>query len=105
MIKRSREEWETLFTEQAAGGLSARQFCVERGLCDKHFSMRKKQLQGTPPSSLPAPAPAFVRVQKVNSPKSPSSESARVILRYGHTEIDLHDASPEWLAQLLMALA
>ena len=30
MMKRTVEEWQTLFSEQLASGLSARQFCVQR---------------------------------------------------------------------------
>jgi hypothetical protein len=37
MIKRSKEEWLSLFADQQVSGLTARQFCVERQLCPKHF--------------------------------------------------------------------
>jgi len=42
MIKRSREQWEVLFSEQALSGLSAQQFCRQQSLCPRYFSLRKR---------------------------------------------------------------
>jgi len=44
MIKRSEQEWQDLFKQQVASGLSAAQFCNIHKLCPKYFSLRKKQL-------------------------------------------------------------
>ena len=64
MQKRTHEEWRTLFAEQAASGLSARQFCVQRDLCPKHFSVRKGQLADDRPHKSDNASSAFVRLQK-----------------------------------------
>jgi len=44
MIRRRKEQWLTLFQQQIESGLSAAEFCKQHELCDKHFSLRKKQL-------------------------------------------------------------
>ncbi|MBK8187774.1 MAG: IS66 family insertion sequence element accessory protein TnpB [Cellvibrio sp.] len=56
MIRRNKEQWLSLFQSQSQSGLSAAEFCNQQGLCDKYFSLRKKQL-------LPS-ADAFIRVAK-----------------------------------------
>ena len=99
MKRRTREEWQALFTEQAASGLSAQQFCEQRGVCPKYFSLRKQQLQ----SPVKA-ASAFVPVQKT-APVTMLDSTATVRLRHGRSEVELHAVSPEWLSRLLVALA
>lgn len=100
MIKRSVEQWALLFSEQESSGLSARQFCLQRKVCPRHFSLRKKQLHEA--SLLPL-LPRFVRVQKatVVDPLA----MGRVVLRHGRSELELYAISPEWLSRLLVALA
>ena len=44
MKKRTKEEWEVLFTAQEQSGLSVAAFCREQGLCNKYFGLRRKQL-------------------------------------------------------------
>ena len=41
---RSDEEWSRLFTVHSQSGQSAASFCKDKGLCPKHFSLRRKQL-------------------------------------------------------------
>lgn len=97
MHKRTREEWQVLFAEQGSSGVSVRQFCLQRDLCPKYFSLRRRQ--------LPSVArPAFVRVQKAPVAAEPAV-SCRVVLRHGRSELELHAISPEWLSRLLVALA
>ena len=106
MIKRSREQWEVLFSEQVASGLSAQQFCRKQSLCARYFSLRKKQLRGSALSSLPVVpvVPGFVRVQKAGVAAGPDGPG-RVVLRHGRSELELQAISPEWLSRLLVALA
>ena len=44
MIKRSKQEWQALFSEHKSSGLTAAAFCRERSLCPKYFALRKRQL-------------------------------------------------------------
>jgi len=41
---RSKEQWQQLFAEQAASGLSAQQFCLDKKLCAKYFSLRRSTI-------------------------------------------------------------
>ncbi len=75
MQTRTLEEWQALFAEHAASGLSARQFCVQRQLCPKYFSLRRRQLSDMAPA-------AFVRLQKA-VPVAVPDTIATVILRHG----------------------
>jgi hypothetical protein len=97
MQTRTLEEWRTLFAEQAASGLSARQFCAQRSLCPKYFSLRRRQLSDMAPA-------AFVRVQKVVPVAVPETITT-VVLHHGRSEMELRAISPEWLSRLLVALA
>lgn len=97
MQKRTRKEWQALFAEQAASGLSARQFCAQRQLCPKYFSLRQRQLSDRVPA-------AFIRVQTAAAVAT-SDTTAAVVLRHGRSTVELRDASPEWLSRLLVALA
>jgi hypothetical protein len=99
MKRRTRDEWQALFAEQAVSSLSAQQFCEQYGICPKYFSLRKQQLQASAKD-----ASAFVRVQKVTAAAMPDS-TATVRLRHGCSEVELNAVSPEWLSRLLVALA
>lgn len=99
MKRRTREEWQMLFAEQAESDLSAQQFCEQRGVCPKYFSLRKQQLQ-----SQAKDTSAFVRVQKA-VPVAVPDTIATVRLRHGRSEMELCAVSPEWLSRLLVALA
>ena len=43
MIKGAPEQWQELFAAHQASGLSQAQFCKERKLCPKYFSLRRRQ--------------------------------------------------------------
>jgi hypothetical protein len=99
MKRRTRAEWQALFTEQADSGLSAQQFCEQYGICPKYFSLRKQQLQATVRDTA-----AFVRLKKT-APVAMPETIATVVLRHGRSELELRAVSPEWLSRLLVALA
>lgn len=100
MIKRSAEEWQVLFAEQAHSGQSAAVFCRERGICAKHFSKRRQQLCH-PDRGSPVPPSAFVPVTV-----TPVRESIRVEVHCGDTPVVmlLPSLSPVWLADLIRQL-
>ena len=107
MVKRSVEEWRALFKAHGHSGLTERKFCVERGLCQKYFNLRKKQLgwaQEAPKRmapSAPPGTPAFVRIQKAPEQIRPE---ARVLLRLGRGVWEFRDVPAEWLAKVMVAL-
>jgi len=68
MAKRSKSEWYSLFEEHDASGLSAAEFCRQRSIDAKYFSLRKRQLTADSPAS-------FIQVKPVVSrPADPVSE-------------------------------
>lgn len=97
MKRRTREEWQALFAEQATSGLSAQQFCAQREINPTYFSFRKQQLQ-----SPAKEASAFVRLQA--APVATPDTTASVVVRHGRSSVELRDVSPEWLSRLLVAL-
>jgi len=48
MTKRTPTQWLTLFSEQAASGLTTAAFCRDHELCSKYFGKRRKQLLTKP---------------------------------------------------------
>ena len=101
MAVRSAEEWQALFEAQVRSGMSANRFCREQGLCPKYFSLRRKQLG--PAASVSVASP-FVRIEPaVEAAFEAPAPCAR--LRLGRCEWEFRDASPDWLAGLMRALA
>ena len=47
MKRRSKSEWQILFSEHEASGLSTMTFCRERGLNPQYFGKRRRQLQNS----------------------------------------------------------
>ena len=45
MNRRTKSDWQALFTEHDQSGLTAVAFCQERNLNPKYFSLRRSQLQ------------------------------------------------------------
>lgn len=97
MKKRSVAQWQALFAEQLASGLSARQFCLQRGVCPRYFSVRRRQL------SAPS-ATAFVPLRR-EVPVAVADASPTLLLRHGRSTLELRAVSPAWVSQLLVALA
>lgn len=102
MQRRDRAQWKALFVEQEASGLSAQQFCRDKKLCAKYFSLRKRQLGGEPAS-------AFVRVQQrqaVVPVVTPAPVSLSLSVRHRDCVLQFpHLPDPVFLARLLSALA
>ncbi len=100
MIKRTTEQWQSLFIAHEQSGMTATAFCREHKLCKKYFSLRKKQLDWSPASG-PQPKMPNPFITAVVTPPPASIElhsgAARLTLP-AHVE-------PLWLATLLKALA
>ncbi|WP_394202357.1 IS66 family insertion sequence element accessory protein TnpA, partial [Marinagarivorans algicola] len=77
-MKRSPEaEWQALIKEQAQSGLTATEFCKQRGISGKYFSLRKQRLLKADPEQMDF-AVASIR-----------PESSAIEIRLGHTAIRL----------------
>ena len=97
MKKRTVAQWQALFAEQLASGLSARQFCMQRNVCPRCFSLRRLQLSALAPT-------AFIPLRR-QPPVAIADVPATLLLRHGRSTLELRAVSPEWLSQLLVALA
>ena len=91
MTRRSQEDWRQLVAEQQASELNATDFCRERKINPKYFSLRKQRLKQSK-------APAFIQAKVTTASSSQSS------LHYQGLELTLNDCSPAWVAQLLREL-
>ena len=96
MARRCVEEWQALFAEQAASGLTVAAFCKERGMCNGYFAKRRRQLiKGEEPAKR-----AFVPVQVTSEPVS------GLQLHWQGLRLELPGSvSAHWVADLFKALA
>lgn len=96
MTRRTLAQWQALFAEHAASGLTMTAFCRARGINPNYFGLRRKQL-ADPVASTPAFVPVAI---------SGGHAPARVELYLGGgvTVILPGAVSPRWLAELLAPL-
>jgi len=101
MIRRTVLQWQALFDEHRASGLTAAAFCREKQLCQKYFSQRRKQLAKNKGS---ADSSAFIKTKA--QAMSPSVIGmGRITLCTIAGELSLPaTVEPEWLASLIRAL-
>lgn len=89
---RTQAEWQSLIQEQQLSGQTATDFCNERDVNPKYFSLKKKRLEA------PGSKEGFVRVA------SPSKASG-LSLSSGSVTVHLPPNCPsQWLADLVRAL-
>ncbi|WP_394203702.1 IS66 family insertion sequence element accessory protein TnpA [Marinagarivorans algicola] len=94
MKRRTETEWQVLIKEQAQSGLTATEFCKQRGISGKYFSLRKQRLLKTKPEPMGFAA-ASIR-----------PESSAIEIRLGHTAIRLPVNQPAaWVADFVKALS
>jgi len=94
MNRRTKSDWQALFTEHKKSGLTAVAFCKERNLNPKYFCLRRKQLRTEAENKASS---AFVPVMM------PISNNAAMIELH-HGEILLKIplfVSPAWLVDLI----
>lgn len=105
MKKRTREQWQELFVQQEASGLSAAAFCQEHDLCPKYFSLRRKQLMKNDGEV----ETGFVRAQVKQETKREAcgvAAAAALIIHSNAGQLVFGTLpAPQWLAQLLRDLA
>lgn len=103
MIKRTREQWLALFEAHRASGMTAAAFCKERGLCAKHFSLRRRQLKDTREEANQAKR-RFVKALSTAAVENETSHP--VVLRGAFGEFHFPPGiSPLWLAAFVKAFA
>jgi len=98
MSRRSKSDWQALFTAHASSGITATAFCHERGLNPSYFSLCRKQLLI---NEEEAATPSFIPVAMTSRHNIPMIE-----LQHGHglvVKIPI-SVSSAWLAELIQQL-
>jgi len=97
MNRRTKSDWQALFTEHEQSGLTATAFCLERGLNPKYFSLRRKQLQTKMEDNVSS---AFIPVTTTIS-----NNSSMIELQQGNTFLKIPlSVTPVWLVELVQQL-
>ncbi len=98
MKRRSKSEWQSLFSEQETSSLSTVAFCRERGLNPQYFGKRRRQLQD---NHHLKPTSSFVPVAL-----SAQRDAPMLVLQRGDAlalKIPM-SVSSSWLAALIQQL-
>lgn len=99
MVKRTSAQWQALFAEQKQRGLTAADFCREKQLCPKYFSLGRRQLSSPDPDK--SKTTAFVQAKSAPPPQALTT----MTLRSSNYELVLPTSvSVLWLAELITAL-
>ena len=98
MTRRTKSDWQTLFTEHKQSGLTATAFCLERNINPKYFSLRRKQLQT---NNIDMAASPFIPVTIPTSYATPMFELQ--LNEDLKLKIPL-SVSPTWLVELIQQL-
>jgi len=97
MNRRTKSDWQTLFTEHDQSDLTAVAFCKERNLNPHYFSLRRKQLQEKTEDKVSS---AFIPVTTALS-----NSSAMIELQQGNALLKIPmSISPVWLVDLIQKL-
>jgi hypothetical protein len=91
---RTKAEWQTLIDEFEQSHLSQAEFCAQRGLNAKYFSLRRMKLKAQPEAG------AFVQAV-ADKPSSPHY----ITLQYGPVTLQVPVTSVQLVTQLVKALA
>ena len=94
----NKQQWQVLLTDQEKSGLSVAAFCRDKNLTAKNFyNQRSNKLRKTTGNTQP-----FVRAHMKPAVRS----SSEFTLIYGKLQLRLPaGSSPQWLAELMVAIA
>ena len=91
---RTKSDWLALIDEFEQSGLTQAEFCAQRELNAKYFSLRRMRLKAQPEST------GFTQAV-VNKPQA----TEQVTLHYGAVTVKLTGSDAQTIAQLVKALA
>jgi len=98
MNRRTKSDWQALFTEYEQSSLAAASFCIERNLNPNYFSLRRKQLQM---DHVDKSVSAFTQVVMT------SSTTAAMMELHFNDAVQLKiplSVSPTWLVELIQQM-
>lgn len=97
MTTRTLEQWKEIIEQQKASDLTIIDFCEQNDINLKTFYNRRAKLGLSPEKAKPA----FIKAKSVTINKS-----AGLSLTLGDATLSLpRDTSPQWIAELLKAMA
>ncbi len=98
MARLNRQEWQSLIAEFESSGLSQTEFCKQRELNPKYFSLKRSKLNHQNATDVPA----FSQVMLAH----PKPSSASIELAFGRVTLKVTESTaPDYLAQVIRALA
>ena len=99
MIRRSKEQWLSLFQQHADSGLTAAAFCKQHNIDQTYFSLRKTQL-------CRADEAAFIPVTRTRKHNNTVATGLRLQCRLESCSLQF-ESLPDvvWLSQLIKALS
>ncbi len=93
---RSKKEWQRIFAEQSASGLSIKAYCERHGILRQTFHSRKSDF-----NRMKQPSRALVKVDKPTL-----KSSAAITCEFNGVELACNDSvNPQWFADMVKALA
>ncbi len=97
MTRRTQEQWQALVEAQKHSGLTQTEFCEDRDISPKYFSLRKSQLKTTG-KMVTIKVPTFVAAQI-------QSKMGCIEVVHQRTHLKLPtNVSADWLAQFVQQL-
>ena len=92
--RRTKAQWLSLIGEFEQSGLTQTEFCAQRGINAKYFSLRRIKLKARPESS------GFTQAV-INEPQA----TGQVTIHYGVVTVKLPACNAQTIVQLVKALA
>ena len=104
-IRRTNQEWQTLFNQYESSNMTQRAFCEQNGLSLSTFFAKRQQLQRTEQSMTAGFVKAEV-VEKTTSYYATQTTMANMTLVVNEVELSIPQGTPaSYLAELIGALS
>lgn len=98
MARLNRQQWLSLIAEFESSGLSQAEFCKQRELNPKYFSLKRSKLNNQDSTGVPTFSQVILA--------SPRPSSSSIELEFGRVTLKVNQSTPaDYLAQVIRALA
>ncbi len=100
--RRSQAEWQHIFHQQKASGLSVVAFCQQQKLSSKTYYKRRRDLNGLAVGEVAAP---FIKMAKPVR-QATALTNTMSVLHYAKSQLHIQSGCDvQWLAKLMQALS